>query len=743
MQKAFDDLFEASHTAVSDDTEMLTFPFGAAPSSQDLVSSLIVENDGTAVAQASAAAAGLRSSSGGTGSDEGAAAASGGPSLPCWPAANSGGGLNGSIGGGGAGSGSSRGHAGTMVNGGTGGCSGSGGGGGGPWAAPPRGPAVGVSRRRGREWFQGASEGRRQTGVSAGEKRACGPEMAVDGESKPAAREENGDNGGGGGGVRRACSSCEGVPLVTPQDAAEGSPFATTGDAPVSAAAVGADGAAAGDKDVPTLHVSTTGDKEDDHHRATAGAVVTPPRPKSAEAPTAVSPTRSCPPTAPPATGESSENVVAKKPAEAGEVAFGDGGASASPRAAVEPFAVAVAVAERLNGHAAAAGVDGDTEFSGGGGGGGGNGGGSDRTPRGTGKDAGGFGVSPAASEKKERLANGSHGTARGREVVSTIAAEPKAVASEEPPLNGDGSSYGGDGSVPMAAAAAAKKPAVVQPMPKPAAASGASPARGVVPVPDASPPIGVVGAPGTLPAVGIVVKPPGPMPAVGVVDSPGPTPAVGVVRPTGPLPAVGVVKPPSAMPAVGVVDAPGPGHPAHRGLLQPVWQQPLPRYPAPAPAPAGAYRMGGGAFGGRRSGPVVDEVSLRLAAVSEALAMLEDVAILPRLYSVGDSVRVEVGRRDEAHAQNARANRTERVSACLSGKTCVLVFWSSFVLCLVRVSVGFVSAGYLCVRAHDCVQSIDRFRAAVRPAAVALPAMCSSLAVPWGLLPCSVLIGA
>lgn len=60
--------------------------------------------------------------------------------------------------------------------------------------------------------------------------------------------------------------------------------------------------------------------------------------------------------------------------------------------------------------------------------------------------------------------------------------------------------------------------------------------------------------------------------------------------------------------------------------------------------------------------GRVVDEVSLRLASVSDALALLEDVAILPSLYSVSDSVQEESGRRAVMQAKNAAANQIERV---------------------------------------------------------------------------------
>lgn len=657
-------------------------------SSQDIMSSVLVENGCTA--------ADLWHNGGGgggdSGTDGGAAAASGGPSLPCWPAADSGGELNGSTGGGG----------------------------GGLWAASSRGPAGGGSRQRGREWFRGTVAVRRRTGASAAEKKVCGWEMPVGGESGNPARGE-----GGGGGVRRAWSCRKGAPLASAaeQDAAEGA-RAEPGGASMPAAVAQANGAAKGDKTEPKPHENTaetkpvagaapaagsasTGEDKEDGCRAStgirplrrggsSGAVVTPPRPKPAEAPTTVSPVVcNCPPRA----SKSAVNGPTTKLADK-DAAYLEGGASSvSPQ---------TAVAEKRDGHAAAA-VAGGAEIVG-----------SSCNPRAAEKD-GSSGVRPAASTTQKRLANGSPKMAAADGVAAATAAEPKG-ASERPPLNGDGSSKGADWSASTAGSGAAMKvraePAMVRSVPKPVAtpgaspavrvvgAPGASPANGVLAAPGALPAVGVVKAPGALPAVGIVkapgpmpavgvvnppgpmpavgvmnppgpmpavgvANPPGPMPAVGAVHPPGPMPAVGVVHPPGPMPAVGVVNPPGPMPAVGIVDAPGPGHRYHgsgvtgsgsyRGPLQTAWQQPLPRYPALTPG--GAYRLGGGAFGRSRNGPVVDEVALRLAAVSEALTMLEDVAILPRLYRVAESVQVEVDRRDEVHAQNVTANRIERVS--------------------------------------------------------------------------------
>ena len=63
-----------------------------------------------------------------------------------------------------------------------------------------------------------------------------------------------------------------------------------------------------------------------------------------------------------------------------------------------------------------------------------------------------------------------------------------------------------------------------------------------------------------------------------------------------------------------------------------------------------------------QQAGREVDEVSLRLASVSEALALLEDVAILPALYKVSDTLRVDLDRRAENRAKTTAASRTERV---------------------------------------------------------------------------------
>lgn len=63
-----------------------------------------------------------------------------------------------------------------------------------------------------------------------------------------------------------------------------------------------------------------------------------------------------------------------------------------------------------------------------------------------------------------------------------------------------------------------------------------------------------------------------------------------------------------------------------------------------------------------QNSGREVDEVSLRLASVSEALTLLEDAAILPSLYRVSDALRVELDRRAEDRAKATSASRIERV---------------------------------------------------------------------------------
>lgn len=288
--------------------------------------------------------------------------------------------------------------------------------------------------------------------------------------------------------------------------------------------------------------------------------------------------------------------------------------------------------------------------------------------------------------------------------------------------------------------------PAVVEPVSKPAAAMapGALPVVGIVPAPGPLPAVGIVEAPGsipvrsvvaaprplprplpgTLPAVGIVRAPgalpavgivaaPGPSPAVGnvempssmpgprVANVPGPMPAVGIVEPTGLMPAVGVVEAPGPMPAVGIVEAPWLGHPyrgsginsngRYCGPSLTVRQQPLPHHHAPTASrfyrPGSAAFTGGSSAGsngimGDRNGGGVDEVSLRLVAVTEALSLLEDVAILPRLYSVANAVQVEVDGRAEMQAKIKAAIRIERVSDDSYRSRGWLCLWSVFALC-------------------------------------------------------------
>lgn len=58
-----------------------------------------------------------------------------------------------------------------------------------------------------------------------------------------------------------------------------------------------------------------------------------------------------------------------------------------------------------------------------------------------------------------------------------------------------------------------------------------------------------------------------------------------------------------------------------------------------------------------------MDEVSLKLKAVSEALTLLEDAAILPSLYRLLEAAQAEVDLRPEARAKAIAADRIERVS--------------------------------------------------------------------------------
>lgn len=99
-------------------------------------------------------------------------------------------------------------------------------------------------------------------------------------------------------------------------------------------------------------------------------------------------------------------------------------------------------------------------------------------------------------------------------------------------------------------------------------------------------------------------------------------------------------------------------------------WRQPS-RPPPPPPVAAFGPRSPtrGSSVGERaviaqaiRVGGRVDEVSMRLGSVSEALSLLEDVAILPALRRVSDAVQAELDQRPETKAKNHAANRIERV---------------------------------------------------------------------------------
>lgn len=61
--------------------------------------------------------------------------------------------------------------------------------------------------------------------------------------------------------------------------------------------------------------------------------------------------------------------------------------------------------------------------------------------------------------------------------------------------------------------------------------------------------------------------------------------------------------------------------------------------------------------------GQSVDEVSARLAAISESLYLMEQIAILPSLRRVARLVQRDVDGRSEEHAKNVAAVRIERVS--------------------------------------------------------------------------------
>lgn len=112
--------------------------------------------------------------------------------------------------------------------------------------------------------------------------------------------------------------------------------------------------------------------------------------------------------------------------------------------------------------------------------------------------------------------------------------------------------------------------------------------------------------------------------------------------------------------------------------------------FSAPPPAVGGGHRLGAGgssgsgggdgvgvgvrADSGLGSGDAVDEVSLKLKAVSEALTLLQDAAILPSLYRLLESAQAEVDLRPEARAKAVAADRIERVSGA-SVYTCTNIF--------------------------------------------------------------------
>lgn len=626
------------------------------------MSSLLVEN-GDPGTQASPPGDLLRVSGGGGG---GAAAAttSGGPSLPFSAATDSGGGLNGAgIGGGGS--------------------AGSGG-----LFAASQGLGGGGSLQPGRERFWGGEGGPGKAGSGGdGAANACaGPAKNVSGWEAPG-EEESGScakGQGGSGGVRRAWFCSKGVPRVAGAELDVAKGACANGGAEAAPPAITEtdcdpattkDDDAAGPVPSVTKHTSGGEDKEGaavERHvsnvlgpvrrNRSSGAVVTPPRCAAIQAPTPVSPAR----LSPPETSENPPSTSTTKPASDEVSCDGAIGAAAALTASSLPQTPA---AEQRGGGSGTTEAEGAEVFDAG------------LKPPASGE--GGSSELPPAVSDQGQLANGSPKTAPAEVLSAKVV---PAVEPPPPPANGDGLSddataEAGSGSAlvqavskPAAAAAAAAAPSAVPsvgvvpaPTGAPALAPGPLPAVGIVEAPGVLSVAGAMAAPapapGLLPAVGIVEAPALP-PAVGAVNSPGMPPAVGIVEAPAPLPAVGVVNPPGPMQAVGIVEAPGPGcpHYGNHGPSQSVWPYPL-RHPH-ASALGGAYRpRGNGREGlGGRNEAGVDEVSLRLAEISGALAMLEDVAILPRLYDVAASVQADLDRRDEVQAQNNMANRIERV---------------------------------------------------------------------------------
>ncbi len=636
--------------------------------------SLLVEN-GDRGTQASPPADLLRVSGGG-GGGAAAAAASGGPSLPFSAATDSGGGLNGA------------------------GMDGGGSAGGGGLFAASQGLGGGgsVQRRRERFWERERGPGRAGAGGDGAASACAGPAKNVSGWEAPVEEESSScaKGQGGRGGVRRAWSCSKGVPWVAGAelDVAKGT-CANAGGVAASLAITGTNGpgvdtetgsksdccdqattkdAAAGPAPSATKQASGGEDKQGAavgkhvsnvigpvrRNRGGSGAVVTPPRCAAVEAPTPVSP-----PTrfSPPETSENSASTSTTKPAS-DEVSLS--GAISAAAALTTSSLPRTPVAEQRDGGTATTEAEGTEVVDAG------------LKPPASGE--GGCSALPPAVSDQGRLADGFPKTAPAGAVSAEAvsATEPPPPPADEDGLP-DGATVEADSgssleqamSKAAAAAAPGALPAVgvvPAPAPAPALAHGPLPAVGIVEAQGALPAAGVMPAPapGLLPAVGIV-EAPAPMPAVGAVNPPGPLPAVGVVEPPAPMPAaVGVVNTPGPMQAVGVLEAPGPGCRYYanqgQGPWQSVWPYPL-RHP-PTSASGGAYRPGGSGGGGLsdRNEAGVDEVSLRLAEISGALAMLEDVAILPRLYDVAASVQADVDRRDEVQAQNSMANRIERV---------------------------------------------------------------------------------
>lgn len=604
---------------------------------QDLLTSLLIEN-GDTIAQAPTSADPLRNNNG---------AASGGPSLPRWAAVDSGGGLNGP-GRAGGGSGPSRSAS---------------AGGGSLWAASTRWNERGTPIRREREWFALKLNG---TGATAG---VCGWEQPTD--------NENGGVERGSNGVRRAWSCCKGVPgagggdgvvssCVLPPLAGAAAAVGVGNSCAVSSVDVGVrerervtgavengkarhtrcDGAVA-PTHTPGLSTVVVGastaaavDRERNSASSPGGGLkgdtVDMSCPPDNAVSAAVTDARGCSPSSaslsrslrasrrsgfgpapakllcagPPLQGTAKTlTKIAPKPVAAATVPRGE-----SAVVCPDPGAKTMVRGARLpTGSAAMCGGNGETAVI-------------DnlpRTPIMEGQNGAGVGVARAGDQSERtgggndrRCADKRAQCATGPYASTAVARAPSSSVSE--PTRVEGGRENAEGSASTTEAAAAPPHStLVRLAPKP-------PALGMLPT--------------------------------------------GMLRASNMF---GVSTPWTVRASATGGYANGDPYPGggNGDQVSQFWPQCSPSKSAGGACRLGRAYAGGGGGGGNNAirgavggVGVVDEVSLRLASVSEALTLLENVAIQPALRNVLDSVQVEVDLRAEMQVKNAAANRIERV---------------------------------------------------------------------------------